>query len=162
MRSIRPLSLAAMLVLLALALPCLAQEAPDAPLTNADVVKMVKAGLPSSVIVSKIQTSPNNFSTSTAALIQLKKQGASEDVLHAVMDGNGAPAGYAPPPPGNDGAQHATTINLHHMPSFEANVRVSDKKTEKIIVGKNHLEVKQSGVPLFSLKWKDPGEKGGN
>src|SRR5437867_1580008 len=50
------------------------------PLTNADVLQMVKAGLAEGVIVAAIQSSPANYDTSPTALIDLNKQGVSAKV----------------------------------------------------------------------------------
>ena len=47
---------------------------------------MVKAGVPESIVVREIQMSQTDFGTSPAALIELRKQGASERVLGAVLD----------------------------------------------------------------------------
>ncbi len=55
------------------------------PMTNADVVEMVKAGLPESTIILSIQRSTPAFDTSPQALIQLKKDGASQTVLDAIL-----------------------------------------------------------------------------
>jgi len=54
-------------------------------MANADVVEMVKAGLPENTIVLAIQQSESNFDTSTKALIDLKKQGVSQKVLEAML-----------------------------------------------------------------------------
>lgn len=54
-------------------------------MTNADVVEMVGAGLPENTIVLAIQQSEPNFDTSPKALIELKKQGASQKVLEAML-----------------------------------------------------------------------------
>ncbi len=49
-----------------------AQDAKATPLTNQDVVDLVKTGLSPDIIVAKIRTSSNHFDTSTAALKGLK------------------------------------------------------------------------------------------
>lgn len=54
-------------------------------LTNADIVTMIKAGLPESTIVLSIQQSPSNFDTSPDALIQLKNQGATAKILDSIL-----------------------------------------------------------------------------
>ena len=74
MRGARLLQLAFLLAFL-LALPLLAQAPTDNVLTNADIVKMMKAGVPESIILREIQMSNTDFATSPAALIELKKQG---------------------------------------------------------------------------------------
>jgi hypothetical protein len=149
-----------MLVLLAFSLtlpvPSSAQ-ATDTVLTNADIVKMVKAGLPESIIVREIQASRTDFGTGPAALIELKKQGASEAVLGAVLDSRmGTTSAESAPLPATHMAVQSGASGPHHLPSFEAELRVNPNKREKISMGHNQIKVVQSGVPLFSLKWQEP------
>lgn len=62
-------------------------------LSNADILAMVKAGLPDSIIVTKVQTAPSaRLDTSTRGLIALKEGGASTTVLDAVMKRADGPA----------------------------------------------------------------------
>src|SRR5438445_13266299 len=65
-----------------------AEEAGE-PLRNADVAGMMKAGLPERTVIFVIQLAmergPVNFDTSPAALIELKQQGASGDILNAIL-----------------------------------------------------------------------------
>jgi len=58
------------------------------PLTNADVVKMVKASVPESVIVSSIQSSPAKFDRSPDALLALHRAGVSQKILEMIADGS--------------------------------------------------------------------------
>jgi hypothetical protein len=62
------------------------------PLTNADVIKMLEAKLPESVIITQIQSSQTRFDTSTDAIIELHKHGVSEAVLNAMLKPPGATA----------------------------------------------------------------------
>lgn len=55
------------------------------PLTNDDLVKMFKSGLPESTIVLAIEKGPCEFDTSAPALIALKEQGATPRILDAVV-----------------------------------------------------------------------------
>jgi len=55
-------------------------------LSNDDVVKMVSAKLPNSVIVKKIKSSACAFDTSPDALVKLQKAGVSEAVIDAMVD----------------------------------------------------------------------------
>lgn len=64
------------------------------PLTNADVIEMIQGGLSESTIVLSIQRSSNTFDTSPKGLIALKKAGATQKVLDAMM---GAPGSSAQP-----------------------------------------------------------------
>lgn len=55
------------------------------PVTNSDVVAMIKAGLPETTIIMAIQQGPAGYDTSAAALIDLKSQGATPGMLEAMM-----------------------------------------------------------------------------
>ena len=86
------------------------------PLTNADVLRMVKAGVPESAIISSIQSTNCNFDLSPDALVVLHRAGVSQKILEVMMarkgqasgsiasTGNGAksdkPNGPPSPPPG--------------------------------------------------------------
>jgi hypothetical protein len=76
------------------------------PLVNADVVKMVKAGLAEDTILLAIRNRPNSFDTSPEELIRLKQQGVTQAVLNAMLTASNpapaspAPAEAPPPPPG--------------------------------------------------------------
>jgi hypothetical protein len=70
---------------------------------NASVIKMVKAGLPEDLIVSTINTHPGTYNTTADGLIALKKAGAGDKVLAAVvLKASGVTAG--PPAGGQFGA----------------------------------------------------------
>jgi hypothetical protein len=55
-------------------------------MTNADVVKMVEAKLTDDLIIGKIKSSPSDFDTSIDAILKLKAAGASDAVIHAMVD----------------------------------------------------------------------------
>ena len=78
--------------LLALALTCLpavgqvnGQEGSSGPLTNAAVVKLVKAGFKEKTVIAIINSRPNRFKLDTEQLIQLKHNGVSENIIMAMM-----------------------------------------------------------------------------
>ena len=64
--------------------PLLSQQTPK-PLTNLDVIKMVKGGLPESVVVSTIKSGPAKFDTSPDGLIALHKAGVTPGEMDAIM-----------------------------------------------------------------------------
>ena len=66
------------------AMPLLAQQNQQ-PLTNDDVVKMVKSGLPASIIVNAIQANQSNFDVSANGLIALQKSGVPQPVMDAMI-----------------------------------------------------------------------------
>ncbi len=79
----------------------LATSAPELysqqPLDNAAVIKMVKAGLPEDLIVSAINSQPGTYNIGADGLIALKKAGASDKVLGAiVLKTSGASAAPVP------------------------------------------------------------------
>src|ERR1051325_10997901 len=63
---------------------------PEKPLTNADVIKMIKAELKEETIVLAIQKHASDFDTSVDGLIALKKEGASQKVLDAMLAAKGS------------------------------------------------------------------------
>lgn len=80
-----------------------ASLAQEKPLTNADVINMVKGGLAESIIISAIQLNPANYDVSPAALLALKKAGVTskeQDAMLAAIKAASAPAAVpAPQPP---------------------------------------------------------------
>ncbi len=70
------------------------------PLTNADVIKMVKGGVPESVIVSAIQANKAKFDTSPGALIAMQKAGVTQAELDAII-ASGKPSSALTQPPAN-------------------------------------------------------------
>lgn len=59
------------------------------PLTNKDVVELVKMGLSSDVIVAKIKNSSSNFDTSLAALQELKAANVPDPIILAMVEAPG-------------------------------------------------------------------------
>ena len=64
--------------------PVLGQE--TKPLTNDDVLAMVKAGLSAEIITAKIKASPDRFDTSPTTLAQLKNAGVPDGVILAMVE----------------------------------------------------------------------------
>jgi hypothetical protein len=158
-KTFHPTGVIVAVIVLAFAIPTFAQSPLSPPLTNADIVKMVKAGVPESVIVRKVQMSESNFSTSPNALIELKREHVPDDVMGAMLDSEAAmrmplgEPGMAPP-----AVYSSPNGHPHHLPTFDAALRI-DSKTEKVSVGKNQIKVEQAGVPIFTLKWKETQSK---
>jgi hypothetical protein len=59
------------------------------PLTNQDVISMVKSALPDSVILSAIKANDTDFDISSTGLISLKKAAVSSKVMEAMLDAVG-------------------------------------------------------------------------
>ena len=63
----------------------------DAP-ANAEVLKLLQAGMPESVVLNKIHATTDKFDTSVDALVALKQAGANDAELSAVLAQGAAPA----------------------------------------------------------------------
>lgn len=57
----------------------------DPPLTNAAIVKLVKAGFKEKTVVTIIGNRPANFDMSTERMIELKRSGVSERIILAML-----------------------------------------------------------------------------
>ncbi len=65
--------------------PAWGQIRNNAPLTNASIVKLVKAGFKEKSIITIIASRPVSFDLSTDRIIELKRTGISEKVILAMM-----------------------------------------------------------------------------
>jgi hypothetical protein len=74
-----------MLCCLALSTRVSAQQPSDVPLTNAAVVKLVRAGFKDKTVIAIIHSRPNRFNLDTEQLIQLKHSGVSENIVLAML-----------------------------------------------------------------------------
>ena len=106
------LKFAAMVGMMGLMLfaPLLSQQT-HKPLTNLDVIKMVKGGLPESVVVSTIKSGPAKFDTSPDGLIALHKAGVTPGEMDAIMaassNGPSSSSGNASAPEGGGPDQNS-------------------------------------------------------
>jgi len=81
------------------------------PLTNNDIVTMLKAELTESTIILAVQQSSANFDTSPDALIQLKKQGASPKILDAVLQAQAKKLETKTPCPDSSSSSSPVPVN---------------------------------------------------
>ena len=143
-------------VLAVLAIPTLAQNPAAVRLTNSDVVKMVNAGIPESVIVREIQISETNFNIAPDALIDLKHKHVPDSVLGAIVDSQAGAMMQSPEPPvAAYEADLAFPRHAHRLPNVDAAFRIDSKTTGKVRVRANQIKVEKAGVPLFSVTWKE-------
>ena len=128
------------------------------PLSNDDVLAMVKKKLPESVIVSAIKNSPGNYDTSPNELIRLNSAGLTENELNAMMsvghkDGN-------TPASANPGSADATANSKWKMPAVTVvqgsssaelkleKTQLAQTKNKPTSMNKIHLsKTLRSGVP---------------
>ncbi|MGB9406751.1 MAG: hypothetical protein WCA89_04395 [Terracidiphilus sp.] len=71
------------------------KPANDAP-ANAEVLKLLRAGMSESVVLNKIRATTDKFDTSADALVALKQAGANDAELSAVLAQGTAPADAQP------------------------------------------------------------------
>lgn len=104
---------------------------PSGVLTNADVVKMVKAKIGDGVIISTIKTEPCcNFDVSVNGMIKLKEAGVSDGVIQAMRDAQASAnaASDQGAPPGEQGAApptEAQAVQPTPAPSVPGQLRFS-------------------------------------
>jgi hypothetical protein len=108
------LKLRVIILTLALSLPytVFAQQ-PTKPLTNTDVIGMVKAGLASEVVVAKIKSSLCGFDTSPDVLEHLKKTGVPDAVILAMVE---APRETAKPQDTDNSIANAVYVKCNDAP----------------------------------------------
>ncbi|QHN03788.1 hypothetical protein FTO74_10690 [Granulicella sp. WH15] len=97
---------------------------------NADIVKMLQAGLPESTVVNKIRHGAGRWDTSVDALIALKKVGATEAEMNAVMQ-NGPTATTSAiviaPDPANPFAGATLAATLQSISESVADWKTQDR-----------------------------------
>lgn len=142
-------------LLLALPAGSLAQAEKRDVLTNADIVRMARAGISNDIIQREIQLSETNFTTSPTALIELKKQGISDEVLGAILDSRAGRGSSMSASPSSSDVFTQSAPRPHHMPNFEADLRLNSTAQGKLSFGHNQIKLERSGKPLFDLKWKE-------
>lgn len=64
-------------------------------LDNTSIVKMVKAGLSADIVVATVRSQPGHYDLSPDALIALKKAGATDPIISAMIARGSGPAGSA-------------------------------------------------------------------
>ena len=82
--------------LLLLTLLAFAHAAAAAPMTNDDVIKMVKGGLGEATVIQAIEGAEPGFDTSPDGLVKLKQGGVSDNVIQRIMTRRGAGPAAAP------------------------------------------------------------------
>ncbi len=75
-----------MMVVLFLTAPYKLNAQEKKPITNADIVAMVKEGFSESSVIGSIQQNPSNFDTLPQVLMELKKQGVSQKIIDAMIE----------------------------------------------------------------------------
>ncbi|HKG46886.1 MAG TPA: hypothetical protein VKB02_09175 [Pyrinomonadaceae bacterium] len=95
MKSFFPTFLITLLLFAGSAFAVQAQTKDEGPMTNAEVIKLVKAGFKEKTIVLIIASRIPNFDLSSDRMIQLKRAGVGENIIVAMLarqEGNDVPA----------------------------------------------------------------------
>jgi hypothetical protein len=79
------LILAAFLCVSVFAIGVVGQQQSDGPLTNASIVRLVKAGFKEKTIITIIGNRPGDFKLDTEHLIELKRSGVNENIILAML-----------------------------------------------------------------------------
>ena len=114
--------------------PCAAQEsgkpatAESEKLTNEDVLKLSKAGLPPNVITAKISASETDFDTSIDTLLALSEAGVHPDVLAAMTEAGKKPAAPAPV-----AAAERTSDHFAGTPCKQSGIFLNDGQSLRIL-----------------------------
>lgn len=107
-----PKSLLSVVLALVLSLSCVSlafAQTTLTPLTNTDIMTMVRAKLPAALIVQKINTSPCAFDTFPSVLAELKYRGVPDEVLMAMVE---APHGKRPTANVREGSHAGSTSTV--------------------------------------------------
>ena len=95
---------AAALAALLLCIPARWAVAADAPMTNADIVRLTKAGVGETVVVSMIESSETDFDTGVDSVLELAAADVGDAVI-AAMVAAGTGSGATQPPAPRAGAR---------------------------------------------------------
>lgn len=89
-----------------------AQEKPETVLTNASIVKLVRAGFKEKTVIALIRNRPTQFDLSPDRLIELKRSGVSETVMLVMLE--------------SENSQFAATDDWGSDPFFDGPSRTKD------------------------------------
>ena len=88
---LKRICLALLLGVMSVCLSVQAQQSAEAPLTNASIIKLVRAGFKEKTVIALVRTRPAQFDLSPDKLIELKRSGVSENIiLNMVARGDAA------------------------------------------------------------------------
>lgn len=103
-------------------------------LTNMDVIRMVKGGVPESVIISSIHSAQPNFDLSPAGCHSLQQARVTQNVLRAMGDGSIQACSSVTPiagaPGAGVGARSGLLVNKHSLPIELASPKQGPKITK--------------------------------
>ncbi|HYO76226.1 MAG TPA: hypothetical protein VE010_07150 [Thermoanaerobaculia bacterium] len=131
-------------------------------LGNADIVKLVKAGLSPETVEAKIAASETRFDTSTDALVALAGQGVPDRVIRKMIEAKGAPARASvesPKPPAQAAAKvRPATTPVRPLASRRYDVTLHGEnggkcEAELRVDGKG-IKASRCGALDFEVAWR--------
>lgn len=112
------------LVLTVATSPAMTAQISQKPLANADVIKMVKGGVPESVVISAIQTTPARYDLSPSALIALHRAGVSQKIMDAMVAAGGSKTPAEPAAPARVGNTSSAETAVPPLPKAKSKLPV--------------------------------------
>jgi hypothetical protein len=102
------------------------------PLTNDDVVAMVKGGLPENTIINAINAQDSNFDVSATALIKLKQQAVNAKIMDAMLAAANKKHSAAPATPAATAGQPSVTVlkGTAQQPIPASKTQIAQTKTK--------------------------------
>jgi hypothetical protein len=130
-------------------------SAAEEVMTNADVVKLVKAGLTMNTIETKIFASTVSFDVGTDALIELSRDGVPDQVVRAMIVRQSEQRGGAAPRPATRPVDPQQRSRRFDVAIHRNNSKYAKCDGGELLV--NNSGVKASGCrgSNFDIKWSD-------
>ena len=97
---------------------------------NADIMRMIQAGLPEAVVIDKINAGAGHWDSSIDALITLKAMGATPGEMKALTEATAAPARAAGGPAGAAAAARPLPGKLLKTPAGDPYLQFPGERTQ--------------------------------
>jgi len=132
-------------------------------LTNNDIVQMVNAGLPESLVIGSISASDINFDVSPSGLVALRKASVSEPIIEAMLSAQAKKhdAALASPPPSTHVSaprNGAMGVPIMNSPAAEAPVQLPQVT---LLLGDQRLQLEPSSTEIAQSRGRG-GSKAGS
>lgn len=108
----------------ALMLAAMPVYADDKPMTNQDVIAMLKAKMSENTILMAIRAAKPGFDTSANGLIKLSSASASDAIVQAVIEANGRKGSDSKGGGGGSAASSASTGNPEEVTMYDGGTKV--------------------------------------
>ena len=142
------------LVLIMALTPGLFSQQNSKPLSNQDVISMVKNLLPESVILAAIKSNDTDFDVSATGLIALKKAGVTPKVMEAMLAAaNNKKNAASAPPPAAPAAPDATAASANAAPAA-GGAAPAWQPLVSYLLGNNRLNLTAEATQIVSTKAK--------